>query len=462
MEQERVMMEQLASDEPETQMAPAWNMAKIMSIDDLLQMNLQIPDYQRPYKWSIKNMRELFEDISNALREAEKYKDYEYRIGTVILHKEGHAFQIVDGQQRITSLVMMKHYLSGALNKDFDCALLDKPYADKDSKRNLYQNYKYVQEWFSVKDKVTLEEFYKAFQKVLQVVVLFVERQAEAFQLFDSQNSRGKELDPHDLLKAFHLRAMKENPYEMERAVNIWEERNPEDIRDLFEKKLFPIWNWSRKRKTWNFTVRDIDVYKGVTEDSAYTYARRLSRVMPYYQLTEPFVMGQDFFEMVGHYLNLLSDVHREIETNSQFKRMKEVMDEYRKMGLRSFSHAENLFYCSLLCYYDRFHNFDVMAVTKLFAWSFMICSDLERFDFKTINKYAIGDASYASGYTNVIPMFAKITEARKHTEIAAIHLETRKHAQKQKTWEKLNTAIKTILGVAGKEDTHERAEGRE
>ena len=137
-----------------------WNKAIIMSMDDLLKMNLQIPDYQRPYKWTTKNILELFEDITNALKEAEKYPDYRYRIGTVILHKEGHAFQIVDGQQRITSLIMIKHYLSNALGERFFCALMKRKYADKDSKRNLYQNYKYIQQWFAVRDRTFLENFH--------------------------------------------------------------------------------------------------------------------------------------------------------------------------------------------------------------------------------------------------------------------------------------------------------------
>ena len=32
---------------------------------------------------------------------------------------------------------------------------------------------------------------------------------SEAFQFFDSQNARGKDLEPHDLLKAYHLGALK-------------------------------------------------------------------------------------------------------------------------------------------------------------------------------------------------------------------------------------------------------------
>ena len=42
-------------------------MAEIKSIDSLLEMNINIPDYQRPYKWSIQNIQELLLDISTAI-----------------------------------------------------------------------------------------------------------------------------------------------------------------------------------------------------------------------------------------------------------------------------------------------------------------------------------------------------------------------------------------------------------
>ena len=46
-------------------------------------------------------------------------------------------------------------------------------------------------------------------------------RLSEAFQLFDSQNNRGKSLEPHDLLKAYHLRKQYS---EDEKIVEKWEQ----------------------------------------------------------------------------------------------------------------------------------------------------------------------------------------------------------------------------------------------
>ena len=50
-------------------------MVDIRSIDDLLSMPLAIPDYQRAYKWTVKNIKDLMGDISDAV--GEYWKDTE-------------------------------------------------------------------------------------------------------------------------------------------------------------------------------------------------------------------------------------------------------------------------------------------------------------------------------------------------------------------------------------------------
>ena len=63
-------------------------MAEIKSIDELLEMKLDVPDYQRPYKWGIRNIDDLLSDITNAISDAERYRDgFKYRIGTIIIRK---------------------------------------------------------------------------------------------------------------------------------------------------------------------------------------------------------------------------------------------------------------------------------------------------------------------------------------------------------------------------------------
>ena len=66
----------------------------------------------------------------------------------------------------------------------------------------------FIRQWFSLHGDDEKKRFVDALKDIIEVIVITVDKESEAFQLFDSQNSRGKALYPHDLLKAYHLREM--------------------------------------------------------------------------------------------------------------------------------------------------------------------------------------------------------------------------------------------------------------
>lgn len=413
--------------------------ARILSVEELLKLNLVIPSYQRPYKWTEKNIRELILDIQKGIEDAKKYPNFKYRVGTVILYQENDTkpYEIVDGQQRILSFLLLKLCLS----PNFTCSLLSATFSDKVTLGNLHSNSDRIREWCSSVDDGVKEAFDKALSEVLEVVVLTVGELSEAFQLFDSQNTRGRELYPHDLLKAYHLREIYDK-YDMQRAVLKWESKNPKSIRELFDSYLFPLWNWSKRRKSGRFTAAEIDLYKGIEESSGYTYAHRANKAMPYFLLSEPLISGRDFFEMVDHYMQMLHSIKQELVENPDLGDVKklliedpnkvdrvntpEELDKACKSSSTGMNHARNLFFCALLCYYDRFHNFDPMAVKKLFTWAMMLRVDMNHLGFDSVNRYAIGLGD-RDRYTNTEPVISLISTARRHTEISGLSLELKR-----------------------------------
>lgn len=77
---------------------------------EIKDINLVIPPYQRPYKWTAKNVMQLINDIINAKNENKEI----YRVGTLILYnkkdkdgKDTNDYEIVDGQQRIISFSLL-------------------------------------------------------------------------------------------------------------------------------------------------------------------------------------------------------------------------------------------------------------------------------------------------------------------------------------------------------------------
>lgn len=433
--------------------------ARILSVEELLKLDLVIPSYQRPYKWTEKNIRELILDIQKGIEDANKYPNFKYRVGTVILYRESKAkpYEVVDGQQRLLSFLLLKR----CLDPNFTRKLLSTKFSDKVTKQNLHDNALYIREWFSSVDDATKKAFNSALKDTLEVVVLRVNELSEAFQLFDSQNTRGRELDPHDLLKAYHLREIHDKD-DMERAVLKWESKEPKAIHELFNNYLFPLWNWSKRRKSGSFTAAEIDLYKGIEESSDYTYAKRANKAKPYFQIVEPIISGRDFFEMVDHYMQMLHDIKQELIENPDFAAIKALLIKWGPkveqvntpveldVACRSWStgmnHARNLFFCALLCYYDRFHNFDLMAVKKLFTWAMMLRVDIYSLGYDSINLYAIGEEK---AYTNTKPVISLITTARRHTEISGMTLDLKRTDDKARTetWQELYDALLQLNG---------------
>ncbi|MBF1369874.1 MAG: DUF262 domain-containing protein [Porphyromonadaceae bacterium] len=442
--------------------------AEIRSVEELLGRELQIPPYQRPYKWTKKNITDLLLDIETSIREAKKYKDFKYRVGTVILHanteEEKPTYDIVDGQQRILSFLLLSLYLD-YLECGVGSSLSKHKFSSKVTQKNLHENYKAIWEWFAFAPAGLHEDFKQAMKKHLEVVVITVDEISEAFQLFDSQNSRGRALYPHDLLKAYHLRVISGKRGE-ERAVEEWEAKDPKAIAELFRDYLFPIWHWARRRKCGGFTTADIDLYKGVEPDSKYAYAYRVRRTGARYQITEPFPAGRDFFKMVHHYMQMLKGLKREVAVNPALQEVKDILiassgrdkkntlitsaeelDEALDRQPVGFRHACRLFFCALLCYYDRFGVLDARAVKRLFTWAMMLRVNMQHLGFASINKYAIGERDpQKDQYTNVIPVLSMIVSARKHTEISDISLKVDvEPGQSDEKWERLRKGLRAL-----------------
>ena len=68
--------------------------------------SLEIPVYQRPYKWTAKNVNQLISDLITFRNKRQ------YRLGTLVLHNN----EIVDGQQRIVTLVLLISQMLEMLN----------------------------------------------------------------------------------------------------------------------------------------------------------------------------------------------------------------------------------------------------------------------------------------------------------------------------------------------------------
>lgn len=290
------------------------------------EINLVVPNYQRPYKWNSKNVVQLLDDIIHAKNENKEV----YRVGTLILHfdKDKKVYNIVDGQQRtITFSLLLK-----ALKKDLAIPFLDQELIDNPhNKRNIPKNYqtliRRVESFGNEKEKEDLLGY--IFQHC-ELIIVITEDISEAFQFFDSQNARGKKLYPHDLLKAFHLREMKSNDSEeTERTVKNWEELDQNLLSQLFSDYLYRIKEWIKGNYAFSLDEKNINQFKGITQEDnfpyaqfykgAFAYAESFNQsTMPFvsgiksikpFQIDAPIIAGKPFFEYAKHYFEILKDI---------------------------------------------------------------------------------------------------------------------------------------------------------
>ena len=65
-----------------------------------------IPDYQRPYKWNIEKCETLWNDIEN-FAQTDAKSGADYFLGTIVSYSNGRDNEVIDGQQRITSFMLL-------------------------------------------------------------------------------------------------------------------------------------------------------------------------------------------------------------------------------------------------------------------------------------------------------------------------------------------------------------------
>lgn len=65
-----------------------------------------IPDFQRPYSWDEEECGKLWEDFLTFL-EGQTDKTERYFLGNIVIHPVGDAFAVIDGQQRLTTLLLL-------------------------------------------------------------------------------------------------------------------------------------------------------------------------------------------------------------------------------------------------------------------------------------------------------------------------------------------------------------------
>ena len=174
-----------------------------------------IPRYQRAYAWEDKEIVQLIDDINDSVGD--------YYIGSLVVAKvkgREERYEVVDGQQRLTTLYLLLHYLVshdglvGEVGKtlSFDCR-------EDRLEQSILNGLKAIDQKFMA-GAIDVD----AFVERLKMVILYrieVPEHTDLNRYFEIMNTRGEQLEQHDILKA-QLMGYLSNRKEQEFFSRVW------------------------------------------------------------------------------------------------------------------------------------------------------------------------------------------------------------------------------------------------
>lgn len=378
---------------------------EVQPIEELFNEKLVIPEYQRPYRWRENHIIQLIDDLKNNAVSSD-----EYRIGTVVLYQaEDKALEIVDGQQRTITLCLLLAAINDKIkNKELPELLKLLTLSHPESQQQAMHNSAFIKEYISHFEEQELCQLFDFILKSCSVVVIRLSDLGEAFQFFDSQNARGKALEPHDLLKAFHLREMKnDNEQEKLFVIENWESEASTggELKSIFSDYLYRLRRWNKGKKGRYFTNKDIDVFKGLDINSdelpvfmqvalrAHVFTNNYNQAptrlvdkqsLNYpHQINQVIINGARFFEYISNYI----EQKRLLLNNPE---VKQYLVDYKGSGRSGDMYTRNLFLAVLLQYKDKFgdQNFE-LAARLCFVWAYKLRLENARVQFASVDNYA-------------------------------------------------------------------------
>ena len=199
-----------------------------------------IPLYQRAYAWEDEEIVQLIDDINDSTGD--------YYIGSLVVAKvkgREERYEVVDGQQRLTTLYLLLHYLvshDGSVGDDweklsFDCrpnsnytlthieALLpdEKRLADDEDRleQSIMNGLKVILQKFETGDGIQKDAFIERLKSVI-LYRIEVPDHTDLNRYFEIMNTRGEQLEQHDILKAQLMGYLPNRGGEQEFFSRVW------------------------------------------------------------------------------------------------------------------------------------------------------------------------------------------------------------------------------------------------
>lgn len=367
---------------------------------------LTIPFYQRAYVWDTERVKILLEDLDEYLdMKSNESKPNTYLLGSLILHKnDENEFEVVDGQQRLVSLVLILLALG-----DKSHFLSESKFQHSKSKKHIKENYDFSVSWFSSKKgwkieenekhKKDIQKYKELLKNKIEFICILAPTLDDAFIFFDSVNAKGMRLEAYNLIKAFHLRALKDyspkssvfrcliqaifgtKPKDMAYFAKEFErlakEKDGENLKILFNDTLTPARQWLRHNS--DKVSYQMDIYNEFCTEIPKRFKSSPLIAKDSLGILQNFVGGVDFFEYLSHFHRLYTQLQSI-----------EFYQKLAKIGWSGFIYNRYIYIMATLIYLNKFPNGRTDYMLRLIARAVFAlrCSE-ERIYIQTARNFA-------------------------------------------------------------------------
>jgi hypothetical protein len=209
-----------------------------------------IPIYQRNYEWGEPQITQLIQDIVDYIPKSKDTTNANYYIGSLIAYERkvegGVIYETIDGQQRLTTLTILLNVIKKEYS-NIDLSWYKKLNLSFDSRKVASNTLSYLfcgesldnkecnvsiqQGYYDAKkalakilddNNLTIEEFCNYFFEKVTILRVLVPSDTDLNHYFEIMNSRGEQLEKHEILKAKMLEILEDD--NLKYAFNlIWE-----------------------------------------------------------------------------------------------------------------------------------------------------------------------------------------------------------------------------------------------
>ena len=202
------------------------NNISIKTINELLKCNFYIPSYQRGYRWTEQQVTDLLNDINEFSPKEITNSDEKtwYCLQPIVVkQKDENEWDVIDGQQRLTTIYLILYYLNQRYTEEGRVKLFELEYETREGSANYLKNelgkiekdnsnidyfhisiaYQTIKDWF--KEKKVEKSFELKFNDSTKVIWYETSKNEDSIDIFTRINSGKIPLTNAELIKALFL-----------------------------------------------------------------------------------------------------------------------------------------------------------------------------------------------------------------------------------------------------------------